>query len=83
MAQHPGFKTFTTKHTSRFKGDYPQVIDEQGKPLHKLRPTEKSSSMIPLVEQSQKETKPTIVCKAAQVQTDICECLWQCIPVVG
>ena len=83
MAQHLGFKTFTTKHTSRFKGDYLQVIDEQGKPLHKLRPTEKSSSMIPLVEQSQKETKPTIVCKAVkykQIYVSACgnvsPCCW-------
>ena len=83
MAQHLGFKTFTTKHTSRFKGDYLQVIDEQGKPLHKLRPTEKSSSMIPLVEQSQQETKPTIVCKAVkykQIYVSACgnvsPCCW-------
>jgi hypothetical protein len=87
MAQHLGFKTFTTKHTSRFKGDYLQVIDEQGKPLHKLRPTEKSSSMIPLVEQSQKETKPTIVCKAVkykQIYVSACgnvsPCCWLDIP---
>jgi len=83
MSQHLGFKMFTTKHTSRFKGEYLQVIDEEGKPLHKLRPTEKSSSMIPLVEQSQKEIKPTIVCKAVkykQIYVSACgnvsPCCW-------
>lgn len=66
MSKDLGFKIFTTKHTSRFKGDYLQVIDEQGRPIHKLQPTQKSRDMIPLVEQSQQESRPTIVCKAVK-----------------
>ena len=66
MSKDLGFKIFTTKHTSRFKKDYLQVIDEKGNPLHKLEPTQKSADMIPLIEQSQQETKPTIVCKAVK-----------------
>ena len=83
MSESLGFKTFTTKHTSRFKGDYLQVIDDKGNPLHKLRPSEKSKAMIPLVAQSQNEASPTIVCKAQknkQIYVSACgnvsPCCW-------
>lgn len=83
MSKDLGFRMFTTKHTSRFKGDYLQVIDEQGRPTHRLEPTQKSRDMIPLVEKSQQETKPTIVCKAVknkQIYVSACgnvsPCCW-------
>jgi len=83
MSKDLGFRTFTTKHTSRFKGDYLQVIDEQGRLTHRLEPTQKSRDMIPLVEKSQQETKPTIVCKAVknkQIYVSACgnvsPCCW-------
>ena len=66
MSQNLGFKTFTTKHTSRFHQGALQVIDEKGNPLHKLEPTQKSAEMIPLVKESQNETTPTIICKAVK-----------------
>lgn len=59
-----GFKEFTVKHTSRFKKDFHQVIDEQGRPTHKLYASSISRDMIPLIESSQKEENPIIVCKA-------------------
>ena len=59
------------------------MIDEKGNPLHKLRPSEKSKAMIPLVAQSQNEIKPTIVCKAQknkQIYVSACgnvsPCCW-------
>lgn len=66
LSKDLGFKEFTTKHTSRFKGDSLQVIDNDGNPLHKLFPTEKSASMVPLVAQAQKEQTPIIQCKAVK-----------------
>jgi MoaA/NifB/PqqE/SkfB family radical SAM enzyme len=83
MSKDLGFKMFTTKHTSRFKGDYLQVIDDTGRPTHKIEPTQKSRDMIPLVEKSQQETTPTIVCKAVknkQIYVSACgnvsPCCW-------
>jgi len=64
MAKHMGFVDFSIKHTSRFKQDFLQVIDDMGRPTHKIAPTQTSLDMIPLIEQSQSEEKPHIVCKA-------------------
>ena len=64
MSEHLGFKMFTTKNTTRFKDDHFQVIDEKGNPLHKLRPSEKSKAMIPMMNEASKDNKPNIICKA-------------------
>jgi hypothetical protein len=59
------------------------VIDDTGRPTHKIEPTQKSRDMIPLVEKSQQETTPTIVCKAVknkQIYVSACgnvsPCCW-------
>jgi len=64
MSKDMGFADFSIKHTSRFKQDYLQVIDDLGRPTHRIKPTQTSLDMIPLAEAAQKEVKPHIVCKA-------------------
>ena len=64
MSKQMGFADFSIKHTSRFKQDYLQVIDDAGRPTHRIKPTQTSLDMIPLAEAAQKEVKPHIVCKA-------------------
>jgi MoaA/NifB/PqqE/SkfB family radical SAM enzyme len=64
MSKQMGFVDFSIKHTSRFKQDYLQVIDDAGRPTHRIKPTQTSLNMIPLAEAAQKEVKPHIVCKA-------------------
>ena len=83
MAEELGFKMFTTKNTTRFKDDHFQVIDEKGNPLHKLRPSEKSKAMIPMMQEASKNAKPNIVCKAKkynQIYVSACgnvsPCCW-------
>jgi len=64
MSKQMGFADFSIKHTSRFKQDYLQVIDDMGRPTHRIKPTQTSLNMIPLSEAAQKEVKPHIACKA-------------------
>ena len=64
MSKQMGFADFSIKYTSRFKQDYLQVIDDMGRPTHRIKPTQTSLDMIPLAEAAQKEVKPHIVCKA-------------------
>jgi MoaA/NifB/PqqE/SkfB family radical SAM enzyme len=63
MADMLGFKKFTIKHTSRFKDDKLNVIDDTGKTTHVLRPTQRSKEMMPKIIQSLKEEKPYVSCK--------------------
>ena len=83
MSEELGFKMFTTKNTTRFKDDHFQVIDEKGNPLHKLRPSEKSKAMIPIMQEASKNVKPNIICKAKkynQIYVSACgnvsPCCW-------
>ena len=83
MSKQMGFVDFSIKHTSRFKQDYLQVFDDAGRPTHRIKPTQNSLDMIPLIEQSQKEEKPHIVCKAQkgkQIYVSACgnvsPCCW-------
>ena len=83
MSEDLGFKMFTTKNTTRFKDDHFQVIDEKGNPLHKLRPSEKSKAMIPMMNEASKDNKPNIICKAKkynQIYVSACgnvsPCCW-------
>ena len=83
MSEDLGFKMFTTKNTTRFKDDHFQVIDEKGNPLHKLRPSEKSKVMIPMMNEASKDNKPNIICKAKkynQIYVSACgnvsPCCW-------
>jgi MoaA/NifB/PqqE/SkfB family radical SAM enzyme len=61
-----GFKNFIPKHTSRFQGEKWPVLDDSGYPIYYLEPTEKSRSMIPLIQESMKAASPKIACKAIQ-----------------
>ena len=83
MSEELGFKMFTTKNTTRFKDDHFQVIDEKGNPLHKLRPSEKSKAMIPMMQEASKNVTPNIICKAKkynQIYVSACgnvsPCCW-------
>ena len=83
MSEELGFKMFTTKNTTRFKDDHFQVIDEKGNPLHKLRPSEKSKAMIPMMQEASKNVQPNIICKAKkynQIYVSACgnvsPCCW-------
>jgi MoaA/NifB/PqqE/SkfB family radical SAM enzyme len=64
ISQAYGFKNFSMKHTSRFKEDKFHVIDDTGKTLYKIYPTDLSKSMIEKVNKSIIEIKPIIKCKA-------------------
>lgn len=59
-----GFEKFSTKHTSRFSNNKWPVLDELGNVLYYLEPTEKSFTMIPLVQKSIEVKSPKIDCKA-------------------
>ena len=63
-----GFHDFESKHTSRFMTDSLNVLDEEGKTTHIIYPTEKSQSMIPIIQQLiGNNIKPnSISCKAKQ-----------------
>lgn len=64
ISQEMKFHNFTVKHTSRFKNNKWAVLDDNGKPLYYLEPTNKSSLMIPLVTASSNAVLPVISCKA-------------------
>jgi len=66
LAQAIGFNNFVTKHTSRFTDNIFHVLDEQGKTTHLLEPTNRSTAMIPLVQQNAKSVE--ITCKAKTQQ---------------
>jgi MoaA/NifB/PqqE/SkfB family radical SAM enzyme len=57
-----GFKKFTTKHTSRFIDNKFHVLDDDGRTTHILLPTDRSTTMIPLVQSNLLSTE--ISCKA-------------------
>jgi hypothetical protein len=62
LASNLGFENFQTKHTTRFKNGKFNVLDESGRTVNILYPTDKSKTMMPLVEQS--TTSVNIQCKA-------------------
>jgi MoaA/NifB/PqqE/SkfB family radical SAM enzyme len=59
-----GFKSFNTKHTSRFTDTKFNVIDDEGKTTHLLEPTERSINMIAKNKDAIQTVNPTITCKA-------------------
>lgn len=63
-----GFKKFTTKHTSRFKDDYLQVLDDDNNVLYQLEPTEKSLEIKNSLTSSMISEGNTIFCKAKKHQ---------------
>lgn len=64
LSQQLGFKEFSIKHTSRFKGGKFNVLDDNGNVVDVLYPTLKSESMISKVKNAQEEILPIISCKA-------------------
>ncbi len=61
-----GFKSFTAKHTTRFKNGKFDVIDENYKLTHTLYPSAKSNEMIIPAAKAQYEELPQINCKAQE-----------------
>lgn len=58
-----GFKQFVAKNTARFKDDYLNVLDKQGKTTHILYPTDRSK-------QIKVKDEPTVItCKALDEQS--------------
>lgn len=58
-----GFKSFKVKHTSRFKEQQLTVIDDSGKTVRVLYPTEKSRIITNKILEVKQEESPTISCK--------------------
>ena len=64
LSQTLGFESFTVKHTSRFRNDKLNVLDDQGKTRYILYPTDKSKELTCKTETAQKDELPIIQCKA-------------------
>lgn len=64
LAYELGFKEFQKKDSSRFKDGKYIVLDDAGKPIDTLYPTDRSVSFIEKIEDAKSEIKPTISCKA-------------------
>ena len=64
LSKQLGFKEFSIKHTSRFKDDKFDVLDNHNNIIDTLYPTSKSKSMITKVKKAQEEVLPVISCKA-------------------
>jgi MoaA/NifB/PqqE/SkfB family radical SAM enzyme len=61
LANEIGFSKFLTKHTSRFsEGSFP-VLDEDGRTLYNLHPSQKSLEMIPKIAESIVDVKPNSI----------------------
>lgn len=66
LSEQLGFKEFNVKHTTRFKNNYLNVLDEQGKTIHVIKPSKKSQGMFIKIADAQKNNKPTINCKSVE-----------------
>jgi MoaA/NifB/PqqE/SkfB family radical SAM enzyme len=64
LSQQLGFKHFQIKHTTRFVDGKFHVLNDQGKTINILYPTEKSKQMTGKVTQYLNDVSPTIQCKA-------------------
>lgn len=64
LAYRLGFKSFQKKNSSRFKEGKFNVLDDSGKTIDILYPTESSKDFIEKSIQSKKEHEPKISCKA-------------------
>lgn len=68
LANELGFRLFQKKNSSRFKDGKFHVLDETGKTVDILYPTERSKDFIDKVEKSRQEKNPIITCKAVRDQ---------------
>ena len=64
LAYELGFKEFQKKDSSRFKDGKYIVLDDAGKPIDTLYPTDRSVSFIEKIEDAQSDTTPPISCNA-------------------
>ena len=83
LSQEMGFKDFQTKHTTRFENNKFHVLNEQGKTINILYPTEKSKSMIEKAKEYINVPKSNIVCKAKKYKQlyvsatgNVAPCCW-------
>lgn len=83
LSKQLGFLNFNTKHTSRFKDNKFHVLDDDGRTTYILYPTESSQNMIPIMQESIKETRPQIECKSKRDSQfyvssngDVSPCCW-------
>ena len=63
LSQEYKFSSFSLKHTTRFQSGQFNVLDDEGKTTHILKPTTRSKEMILKVAEAIKEIKPCITCK--------------------
>lgn len=66
MSKALGFKNFQIKHTTRFEKGKFNVLDDEGKTINILYPTEKSKEMTPKVFKYLSDIQPEIKCKSQQ-----------------
>lgn len=64
LSERIGFIEFKSKHTSRFNDNQFNVLDDDGKTTHILKPTSKSITISNKVIMVKEEPKQTISCKA-------------------
>ena len=64
LAEQTGFKHFQIKHTTRFVDGKFHVLNDQGKTINILYPTEKSKQMTSKVTQYLTDVSPIIQCKS-------------------
>jgi MoaA/NifB/PqqE/SkfB family radical SAM enzyme len=64
LSETIGFKKFTIKHTTRFVNGKFNVLDDAGRTINILYPTDRSKSMIPLVQEGKMSTE--IQCRASK-----------------
>jgi MoaA/NifB/PqqE/SkfB family radical SAM enzyme len=83
LATALGFKDFKVMHTSRFQDRKFNVLDDLGKTIYILYPTDRSKNMIPIMKESVKKIKPQIECKSKRdlqfyvsSNGDISPCCW-------
>ena len=66
LADSLGFESFQKKNSSRFKDGKYNVLNEDGKTVDILYPTEKSKSFVDKLKQAKYDVQPVISCKAKQ-----------------
>ncbi len=64
IAEETGFKEFKLKHTSRFTKDFFPVLDDKGKTLYHLKPTDRSKTLTQNLFSAKAEDPSEIYCKA-------------------
>jgi MoaA/NifB/PqqE/SkfB family radical SAM enzyme len=83
LSEELGFKNFQIKHTTRFEKGKFHVLDEHGKTINILYPTEKSKEMMSKAVGYITDIKPEIKCKAQKhkqfyvsAEGNISPCCW-------